>query len=43
MSASVKMLDPICDMSVDLAEARDQGLTMERPEREYGSCSTVVC
>ena len=26
-------------MVVDLAEARDQGLTIERPEREYGFCS----
>jgi YHS domain-containing protein len=34
-----KILDPICDMVVDLAEARDQGLTIEYPEREYGFCS----
>ena len=26
-------------MVVDLADARDQGLTIERPEREYGFCS----
>jgi len=32
------MLDPVCDMIVDLAEARDQGLTMEREEREFAFC-----
>ena len=26
-------------MVVDLANARDQGLAIERPEREYGFCS----
>ena len=26
-------------MVVDLADARDHGLTIERPEREYGFCS----
>jgi YHS domain-containing protein len=36
---STKMLDPICDMIVDLAEARDQGLTMELGERELAFCS----
>ncbi len=34
-----KILDPVCDMIVDLAGARDQGLTIEYPEREYGFCS----
>jgi len=34
-----KLLDPICDMVVDVAEARDQGLTMELGEREYAFCS----
>ena len=34
-----KMLDPICDMIVNLAEARDQGLTMELGEREFAFCS----
>ena len=34
-----KLLDPICDMVVDIAEARDQGLTLERPDREYAFCS----
>jgi len=33
-----KMLDPVCDMIVDLAEQREQGLTIERPEREYAFC-----
>lgn len=34
-----RILDPICDMTVDLASARDEGLTIERPEREYAFCS----
>jgi YHS domain-containing protein len=34
-----KILDPICEMIVDLAEAREQGLTIAYPEREYGFCS----
>jgi len=25
------MLDPVCDMIVDLAEQREHGLTIERP------------
>lgn len=36
--AATKMLDPVCDMIVDLAEARDQGLTLELPDREYAFC-----
>jgi YHS domain-containing protein len=32
------MLDPVCDMIVDVAEQREQGLTIERPEREYAFC-----
>jgi YHS domain-containing protein len=39
VSASPRILDPICDMVVDLADARDQGLAIERPEREYAFCS----
>ena len=35
---AAKMLDPVCDMIVDLAEARDQGLTLELPDREYAFC-----
>ena len=34
-----KLLDPICDMVVDIAEARDQGLTLEMSDREYAFCS----
>jgi YHS domain-containing protein len=37
--ASGKILDPICDMIVDLDEAREEGLTLEYAEREYGFCS----
>ena len=35
----MKLLDPICDMVVDIAEQRDQGLTLEMGEREYAFCS----
>ena len=35
MRSDGKILDPVCDMIVDLAEQREQGLTIERPEREY--------
>ena len=34
-----KLLDPICDMVVDIAEARENGLTLEMPDREYAFCS----
>ena len=34
-----KILDPICDMIVDLAEARDEGLVTKHAGREYGFCS----
>jgi YHS domain-containing protein len=33
------MLDPVCDMVVDIVEARNHGLTLERPEREYAFCA----
>lgn len=33
-----KMLDSVCDMVVDLADARDQGLTIEIDAREYAFC-----
>jgi YHS domain-containing protein len=36
--AATRMLDPVCDMIVDVAEARDQGLTLELPDREYAFC-----
>lgn len=32
------ILDPVCDMIVNVAEQREQGLTLERPEREYAFC-----
>ena len=38
MNADEKMLDPVCDMIVDVAEQREKGLTLERPEREYAFC-----
>jgi YHS domain-containing protein len=34
-----KILDPVCDMIVELESARDSGLTLERPEREYAFCA----
>ena len=39
MTAKTRILDPICDMVVDLGDARDHGLSIERPEREYAFCS----
>jgi YHS domain-containing protein len=36
-----KSLDPVCGMIVDLADAREHGLTLEYPEREYGFCSAA--
>jgi YHS domain-containing protein len=33
------MLDPICDMIVELSEARDQGLTIELGAREFAFCA----
>jgi YHS domain-containing protein len=38
MTAHGQILDPVCDMIVTITEARDQGLTIERPEREYAFC-----
>ena len=34
-----KIIDPVCDMIVDIAEARDAGLTLEYPDREYAFCA----
>ena len=34
-----KLIDPVCDMIVDVVEARDEGLTMELGEREYAFCA----
>jgi len=36
---SGKIIDPVCDMIVDLAVARETGLTLEYPDREYGFCA----
>jgi len=36
---SEKILDPVCDMVVEFADAREHGLTLAYPEREYGFCS----
>ena len=37
--ALTKLLDPGCGLIVDVAAARDAGLTLERPEREYAFCA----
>ena len=34
-----EILDPVCDMVVDIEEARDAGLTLEMPDREYAFCA----
>jgi YHS domain-containing protein len=39
MTAHGQIIDPVCDMIVTITEARDQGLTIERPEREYAFCA----
>jgi YHS domain-containing protein len=39
MGRAAKMLDPVCDMIVDVADQRERGLTLERTEREYAFCS----
>jgi YHS domain-containing protein len=39
MTDPTKILDPVCDMIVNIAEARDQGLSMEMADREYAFCS----
>ena len=38
-SSGPKLLDPVCDMIVSVADARENGLTLEMPEREYAFCS----
>lgn len=38
-SSGPKLLDPVCDMIVSIADARENGLTLEMPEREYAFCS----
>ncbi|HEY6958059.1 MAG TPA: hypothetical protein VI814_04475 [Candidatus Limnocylindria bacterium] len=37
--AGPKILDPVCDMIVAIADARDNGLTLEMDDREYAFCS----
>jgi len=39
MTAQGQIIDPVCDMIVTIAKARDDGLTIERPEREYAFCA----
>jgi len=34
-----KIIDPVCDMIVIIDEARDAGLTLEYPDREYAFCA----
>jgi len=34
-----KLLDPVCDMIVAVEDAREHGLTLEMPDREYAFCS----
>ena len=34
-----KIIDPVCDMIVSIPEARERGLTLEYPEREYAFCA----
>src|SRR4051812_41210531 len=41
MMSSGKILDPICDMTVDLADARAHGLALQYPNREYAFCSAA--
>jgi YHS domain-containing protein len=32
------MLDPVCGMTVNIADAREHGLTLEMDDREYAFC-----
>jgi len=34
-----KIIDPVCDMIVSIGDARDAGLTLEYPDREYAFCA----
>lgn len=38
-AAGPKILDPVCDMIVAIADARGNGLTLEMDDREYAFCS----
>ncbi len=33
-----KILDPVCGMIVNVADARDRGLSIEMDDREYAFC-----
>ena len=33
-----KILDPVCGMTVDIADSREHGLTLEMDDREYAFC-----
>ncbi len=37
--AGPKILDPVCGMIVSIADSRENGLTLEMPDREYAFCS----
>jgi YHS domain-containing protein len=37
--SGARIIDPVCDMIVDVTEARDRGLTLEYPDREYAFCA----
>ena len=37
--SGAKILDPVCDMIVAIADARENGLALEMAEREYAFCS----
>ncbi len=39
MTDPARVLDPVCDMVVDVADARDRGRSVVTPEREYAFCS----
>jgi YHS domain-containing protein len=39
MTIDGRILDPICDMIVSLADARDAGLTLDYGDREFGFCA----
>lgn len=38
-TAPEQVLDPVCDMTVNVAEAADQGLTLELDGRTYAFCA----
>ena len=36
--SGAKILDPVCGMIVNIADARDHGLALEMDDREYAFC-----